>query len=64
MNAQGAKDLDYSAEFFEKIGRLVVGMTAEDIRKIPEDTEFPTIVELLSDYEDDMDLSQVPKITE
>ena len=59
LKAQGTNGLDYNAEFFETIGRIVIGMTAEDIENIPEDTEFLTVIEILSEYEDDMELSQV-----
>lgn len=59
FRAQNSDSPDFNANFFEKIGRLVLGMTAEDIENLPEDTELPTIIEILTEFEDDMDSSQV-----
>ena len=49
----------YDSNFFDSIGNLVLGMTGDDIENLPEDTELLTIIEILSDFEDEMDSSQV-----
>lgn len=43
----------------ERLGKLVTGLTADDIHALPLDTDLLTVIEFLSAYEDDLDYSQV-----
>lgn len=49
----------WSADVISRLGVLVCGLTADDIKSFPMDSELLSIIEMLSVYEDLLDGSQV-----
>lgn len=52
-------DSVFSATIIARLGKLVVGLAAEDIEGLLLDTNLLSVIELLSKYEDELDTSQV-----
>jgi uncharacterized protein Yka (UPF0111/DUF47 family) len=57
--AEGSDTYVFSSSVVRQLGRLSRGLTAEDIQGIPLDNDLLSIIEILSEYEDDLDSSQV-----
>ncbi|XP_045211411.2 uncharacterized protein LOC123562887 [Mercenaria mercenaria] len=54
----------FSSSEIKKLGRLARGLTADDIEGLPLDTDLLSIIEILSEYENDLDSSQVEAIAD
>lgn len=54
----------FSSSVIRRLGKLTRGLTAEDIQGIPLDSDLLSTIEILSEYEDELDSSQVTVIDE